>query len=99
MQFLPKERIGEIPEPPKSLPRAHGGPIEDLFHCMKNGGTPCSNFPDAASPLTSFVLTGLLAMRAGAGKKLDWDVEQMQCTNVPQINAHVKREYRKGWEV
>jgi hypothetical protein len=38
-------------------------------------------------------------MFAGAGKKLQWDVETMQCTNFPEINRYVKREYRKGWEV
>jgi predicted dehydrogenase len=98
-QFLPEERKKEIPAPPKTLPRAHGGPIEDLFHAIKNGGTPCSNFPDAAAPLASFVLSAHLAMFAGVGKKLEWDVEKMQCTNVPEINRYVKREYRKGWEV
>ena len=98
-QFLPREKRKEIPEAPKTIPRAHGGPIEDLFHAMKNGGTPCSNFPDAATPLAAFVLTGHLAMFAGVGKKLEWDVEQMKCTNAPEINRFVRREYRKGWEV
>jgi predicted dehydrogenase len=98
-QFLPEARKNEVPEPPKSLPRAQGGPIEDLFHCLKHGGTPCSNFPEAGGNLAAFVLTGHLAMFAGAGKKLQWDVETMQCTNFPEINRYVKREYRKGWEV
>ena len=98
-QFLPEEKGKEIPEPPKILPRSHGGPIEDLFHCMKNGGTPCSNFPDASAPLASFVLTAHLAMFAGVGKKVEWDVEAMRCTNIPEVNKFVRREYRKGWEV
>ena len=98
-QFLPEEKIKEIPEPPRTLPRAHGGPIEDLFHCMKSGGAPCSSFPDAAAPLAAFVLTGHLAMFAGVGKKVEWDVEKMQCTNMPEINRYARREYRKGWEV
>ena len=98
-QFLPQERKKDIPQPPKSIPRAHGGPIEDLFHAIKHGGTPCSNFPDAAAPLAAFVLTGHLAMFAGVGKKLEWNVEKMECTNLPEINRLVRREYRKGWEV
>lgn len=98
-QFLPKSRAKEVAEPPRSIPRAHGGPIEDLFHAMKHGGTPCSSFPDAGGLLAAFVLTGHLAMFAGVGKKLEWDVEAMKCTNVPEINRFVKREYRKGWEV
>jgi predicted dehydrogenase len=97
-EFLPKERRKEIPEAPKTLPRAHGGPIEDLFHALKNGGTPCSNFPDAAAPLASFVLTGHLAMFAGVGKKLEWDVEKMRVTNDSRANRYVWRECWKGWE-
>jgi len=66
---------------------------------MKSGGAPCSSFPDAAAPLAAFVLTGHLAMFAGVGKKVEWDVEKMQCTNMPEINRYARREYRKGWEV
>ncbi len=98
-QFLPEEMRKEIKAPPKSIPRAHGGPIEDLFHALKNDGTPCSNFPNSATPLTAFVLTGHLAMHAGIGKKLTWDAEKMKCTNIPEINRFVGRTYRKGWEV
>lgn len=98
-RILPDAKHQEFPSPPKTYPRANGGPIEDLYHCIKNGGTPCSNFPEAAGPLTSFALTGHLAQFAGVGKKLEWDVEKMECTNMPQINQYVKREYRKGWEV
>lgn len=97
--FLPMERREEVPEPTKVLPRAHGGPIEDLFYSLKNGTVPCSNFPNAAAPLTAFALAGHLAQFAGIGKKLEWDVEKMKCTNVPEANRYVRREYRKGWEV
>ena len=98
-QFLPAEKIKDLPEPPKTLARAHGGPVGDLFYAVKNGATPCSDFVGAAGPLAAFVLTGLLAMSAGVGKRVEWDVEKMQCTNMPEINQHVRREYRQGWEV
>jgi predicted dehydrogenase len=98
-QFLPDEMIDQVPKPPKTLPRAHGGPISDLLYCLKNGGSPCSNFPDSAAPLTSFAQTSHLAQFAGVGKKLEWDVEKMECTNVPEINKYVRRTYRPGWEV
>ena len=48
--FLPEDRRTEVPEPPKVLPRAHGGPIEDLFYACKNGTVPCSNFPGRLRP-------------------------------------------------
>ena len=98
-QFLPEAKIKDIPEPPKALPRAHGGPVGDLFHSIKNDITPCSDFAESAGPLTAFVLTGHLAMFAGVGQKLQWDVEKMQCTNMPEINQYLRREYRKGWEL
>ncbi|UCF33944.1 MAG: Gfo/Idh/MocA family oxidoreductase, partial [Phycisphaerales bacterium] len=98
-RFLPEEKAKEIPEPPRTIPRAHGGPIEDMFHARRHGTTPCSNFPDSAGPLTAFALSGHLAMFAGVGKKLQWDVKKMQCTNMPEINEYVRRTYHKGWNV
>ena len=98
-QFLPADRIKEIPEPPKTLPRAHGGPVQDLLYACKNGVQPCSDFPGSAAPLTAFALSSHLAMFAGVGKKLQWDVQKMQCTNMQEINRFAHREYRKGWEV
>jgi hypothetical protein len=43
------------------------------------------------------VLLGCLAVRAGVGRKIQWDAAAMKCTNVPEVNALVKREYRQGW--
>jgi len=98
-QIIPQEKHKEFAQPAKTLPRAHGGPIEDLYWCIRNGGTPCSNFIDSAGPLTAFALAGHLAQFAGMGKKVEWDVEKMECTNIPALNQFVRREYRKGWEV
>jgi predicted dehydrogenase len=98
-RIIPEEKHKEFASPPKTLPRAHGGPIEDLFWCIRNGGAPCSNFTDSAGPLTAFVLAGHLAQFAGVGKKVKWDVQKMQCTNMPGLNQFVRRTYRPGWEV
>ncbi len=98
-KLLPPEQFEKAPQPPRIFPRAHGGPIEDLFWCIKNNGTPPSNFPDAAGPLTSIALTGHLAQFAGKGSRIEWDVEKMRCTNNAEANRYVKRDYRKGWEV
>ena len=45
------------------------------------------------------IFVGCLAERAGLGKKVEWDAAKMQCTNMPELNTMVKREYRKGWEL
>jgi predicted dehydrogenase len=98
--IMTPERKAEFVEPPQTMPRAHGGgPIEDLYYCIKNGGTPASNFVDAATPLTAFVLAGHLAQYAGVGRVVEWDVDRMACTNMPELNEHVQRVARPGWEV
>ncbi|MBM3477126.1 MAG: Gfo/Idh/MocA family oxidoreductase [Armatimonadetes bacterium] len=98
-RILDEARAKEFGEPPKVLPEAHGGPIEDLYFGIRNGTSPVSNFPDSATPLTAFVLSALLAQRAGVGKKVEWDVEKTECTNMPELNEYVGRTYRSGWEV
>ncbi|NLI01124.1 MAG: Gfo/Idh/MocA family oxidoreductase [Chthonomonadales bacterium] len=98
-RILPLEKHAEYPAPPVSLPRAHGGPIEDLFWAIKNNGTPCSNIPEWSGPLTEFALLGHLAQKAGVGQKVEWDVQAMRCTNMPQLNELVRRKYRNGWAV
>ena len=42
--------------------------------------------------------TAVTGAAAGA-QIIEWDVEKMQCTNLPEINQDIRREYRKGWEV
>jgi hypothetical protein len=85
--------------PAQKIPRIKGGPIPDLMQAVRGGTPPCSNFADSAGPFTEFVLSGQLAMFAGSGKKVEWNVAAMKCTNNPELNQYLKREYRKGWEV
>ena len=99
-RIIPESEHEKFPVPPKTLVRAKaGGPVEDLYACIRTGGTPVSNFIDAAGPLTAMALTGHLAQFAGSGGRIEWDVEKMQCTNKPEINKFVRREYRSGWEM
>ncbi len=98
-RMIPQDAHDKFPKPEKPLPRAHGGPIDDLYWCIRNNGTPASNFPDAAAPLTALALTGHLAQFAGTGSQILWDAEKMRCTNRSEVNQYVKRSYRKGWEV
>jgi len=99
-RIIPDAEHEKVPAPPQTLARAKaGGPIEDLYACIREGGAPVSNFIDAAGPLTAMALAGHLAQHAGIGSKIEWDVEGMQCTNMPEVNQLVRREYRSGWEV
>ncbi len=61
---------------------------------MGNPAHALSNF-EYAGALTEAILLGNVAIRAG--KKIEWDAYNLKCTNCPEANAFVKREYRKGW--
>lgn len=96
--ILDKEKHAAFGKPPEKIARSQHGCKGDLIAACKGGEPPSSNF-DYAGPFTEFVLTGVLASRAGVGKKLEWDVEKLRCANMAEVNAWVKRDYRKGWEV
>jgi hypothetical protein len=50
-----------------------------------------------AGPVTETILLGAVALRAG--KKVEYDSENMKITNIPEANKYLVREYRKGWEL
>ncbi|HYC29818.1 MAG TPA: gfo/Idh/MocA family oxidoreductase, partial [Chitinophagaceae bacterium] len=70
---------------------------------------------EIAGPLTEALLMANLAIRAhdiripkadgkgftypGRGVKLLWDKDNMQVTNLEDVNQFVKREYRKGYKL
>jgi hypothetical protein len=60
-------------------------------------GTPSANF-DYSGPLTEAVLLGSVATRFPK-TTLEWDAKAVKFKNVPAANAHVRRTYRKGWDV
>jgi hypothetical protein len=43
------------------------------------------------------ILLGNVATRVG--KKIEWDGENMRCTNAPEADQYIKPEFRKGWEL
>ena len=65
----------------------------------------CKGEAEAASPfeyaarLTEVMLLGIVALRAGQGRKILYDADRMEVTNVPEANQYLTREYRTGWEV
>ena len=54
-----------------------------------------SNF-DWAGPLTEAVLLGTVCVRMG-GKRLLWDSEKFEVTNLPEANRYLHYDYRQGW--
>jgi predicted dehydrogenase len=97
-RLLPRARHLEFGAPRRVLPRSPRGMMGDFLAACKGGPAASASF-EYSGPFTEFVLTGVLASRAGAGKKLEWDAERLACTNHADVNRWVKREYRRGWEV
>lgn len=98
VSFLPTELKDTVPVPEKTIPRVKGS-FEDFVHACHTG-TPstCANFEYAAG-FTEIVLLGNLAQKAGPGKSVLWDGPNMKCTNIPEVNALVANENRKGWTI
>jgi predicted dehydrogenase len=52
-----------------------------------------------ASRLTETMLLGVVAMRAGQGKRIFYDGETGRLTSPTDANQYLQREYRKGWSL
>ncbi|MEM7697422.1 MAG: Gfo/Idh/MocA family oxidoreductase [Verrucomicrobiota bacterium] len=77
--------------PPKTIPRAIGGPIKELFGAIRGEiEAPGSNF-DYAVPLTETVILGTLAMRTG--KKIEYNSESMTFSD-SSLDEWVKESVR-----
>ena len=88
------ELLGDAHQPEVEFEQSPGH-FEEWVRAIKGGPAAVSNFPDYASPLTETVLLGNLAVYAG--KKVEWDSENMKATNAPELDALVRKEYREGF--
>jgi len=95
-QLVPGELVEEARTVNKTMPRSPGHRQEWLLAC-KGQGTAMSNF-SYSGPLTETVLLGVLAQRA-PGRRLQWDSKNLKVKNMPELNPHVHKEYRKGWQL
>ncbi len=62
-----------------------------------DGRPPKSNF-DFAGPMSETVLLGNIAAFYPK-EELQWDAESLRFPNKKEANQHVRRTYRKGWEI
>src|SRR4051812_40270628 len=79
-RVLPREKHDAFGKPKKQIERSKHGPMGDFLAACKGGEAASSNF-DYAGPFTEFVLTGVLASRAGKDRKVEWDADKLACTN------------------
>ena len=71
----------------------------DFLAAVREGRSDTAAGFDYSTRLTEFMLLGNLAQLAGVGKRIEWDGPNMKVKNLPELNRHLQREYRKGWEV
>jgi predicted dehydrogenase len=96
MHILPLEKMNQIKQPPRTLPRPKNV-MADFLNAAREGKKETSAPFDYGAQLTEFTLLGNLAQHAGAGKKVEWDGPNMKVTNLPELNQWVKRPHREGW--
>jgi hypothetical protein len=96
MHIVPMEKMQQITQPPRTLPRPKNT-MTDFLNACREGKTETAASFDYSARLTEFVLLANLAQHAGVGHKVAWDGPNMKVTNLPELNQWLKRPYRKGW--
>ena len=96
MHILPMEKMQQMTQPPRTLPRPKNVMADFLEACREGKKETAASF-DYGARLTEFTLLGNLAQHAGLGKKVEWDGPSMKVTNHPELNQWLQRPYRKGW--
>lgn len=95
-RIIPESRMKEIGKPPKILERSPGHIDEWVMACK---GEKPIDFPKSsfayAGPFTEMILLGNVALRVG--RRIEWDGENMEVTNLPEANQYINKEYRDGW--
>lgn len=96
-RLFPEELHRDFTIPPRTIPRViDNDPYKDWIQACKGGNPACSNF-DYAGPFAEYVVLGNVALRTG--KKILWDAEKMQVTNIPEANQYIRRNHRRGWDI
>jgi predicted dehydrogenase len=95
-RIIPESNMREAKLPEKTIPRVKGSHEMDWVRACKTGQPAGADFA-YAGPLTETCLLGNIAKRVDA--RIDWDSANLQITNLPDANKHVRTEYRKGWEL
>jgi hypothetical protein len=97
-KIYPASLAAEAEQVPKSYPRVDTGHEVNWARACKGEATASCPF-DYAAPLTEIMLLGIVALRAGQNKRIEYDAANMRVTNAPEANQYLTREYRAGWAI
>jgi hypothetical protein len=93
--LLPENEFAGFQRPEPSIPKSIGHHAEWINACKTGAPTTC-NF-EYSGWLTEANHLGNVAYRIG--KKLEWDAAGLRCTNAPEADQFLRREYRPGWSL
>src|SRR5258706_12896606 len=94
-RLLPKSLHDSFGIPAKKLPRIPNEHHELNWVAAAKGKAEASCPFEYAARLTETMLLGVVSLNAG--KKIEYDSENMRVTNSGPANDFLKREYRTGW--
>ncbi|MGH9836277.1 MAG: Gfo/Idh/MocA family protein [Blastocatellia bacterium] len=98
------EAAAKVPKTYFRVEKSGEGPMAQAKHRMNwvnaiKGKEKATCPFEYASRLTETMLLGVVAMKAGQGKRIYYDGEAGKITNNSDANQHLQREYRKGWSL
>jgi hypothetical protein len=79
-------------------PKRSAQPRMNWIDTIRERSTTTCPF-EYAGRLTETMLLGVVALRTGQGRRVDYDGEAGKITNVPDANQYLRREPRKGWDI
>ncbi len=97
-RIYPENIARKVEQLPVTLPRITTSHEMNWVGAAKGENKASSPFSQA-SPLTETMLLGIVALRAGQGRKVLYDGPNMKVTNIPEANQYLTRVYRQGWEL
>ena len=95
-RIIPKKKMVEFTGSEKPPKEKTNRDERAWIEAFKSGTQSPGTFLKA-QPVTETILLGAVALRAG--KRIVYDSENMQITNVEKANQYLTREYREGWEM
>jgi predicted dehydrogenase len=94
VRIIPEAKMKAYQQPAKTIPRV-AGHQQDWLQAIRKGTKAGSDF-SYGGPLTEIALLGIIAIKL-AGKKLEWDAQNMRFTNCPEADEFINPPYRAGW--
>jgi hypothetical protein len=97
-RLFPEALMEQAKAVPATYPRIGDDHETNWIRACKREAQATSPF-EYAAPLTEVMLLGIVALRAGQGKKIVFDPATMRITNDDDANQYLTREYRAGWSL